>query len=254
LELKYKRGYESVNVLAAKQYIDQGIIIDESMVEEKRVPKAFVQPLAISSVKELINNEGKKAFMTIVPVEKGEQVIKTKLFMLGLETGLSSVIPSGKRAVTLACDRGDTMGILKPGNRVDVIGVFDNEDKTILQNILVLSVGNSFFGTDSLNGITKPAPALSEQAEGRIPVSLAVTPSEAGFLLLAAEKGVIKFSLRGMGDDKPAELENVKLQDILGAGKTSGKNAEAEAYVTEMKKKIILNGKYNRDLPGLGRK
>lgn len=224
LEAKYKKGFEQVRVLSAKQYIDQGVILDQSMVEEAFVPRSYVQPRAVRSAAELVNAEGKRVFMTIVPVEKGEQLVATKLFMLGLETGLSAVVPSGKRAVTLLCDRGSTAGILKPGNRVDVVGVFEQSSAVILQNALVLSVDKLVFGSDS--------PPGGEASEGRVPVSLAVTPQEAVLLALAGEKGVVRFALRGMGDDQPAPQASAALGDLaVGALK---KNPEAGTEIRRM--------------------
>jgi pilus assembly protein CpaB len=230
LEAKYKRGFEQVKVLAARQYIDQGVVIDGTMVEETPVPKSYIQPRALRSPRELVNAEGRRAFMTIVPVEKGEQLVTTKLFMLGMDTGLSAVVPSGKRAVTLMCGRGSVSGILKPGNRVDVIGVFEQGSSTILRNILVLSVDGVFFGADLLNTPGKTGPAGGETLEGKSPVSLAVTPHEAELLALAEEKGSIRFALRGMGDDQPeAAPADLRITDLLKSPPVKAPEAGREA-------------------------
>jgi pilus assembly protein CpaB len=226
LEMTYKKGAQKVKVLIAKQYIDQGSMIDETMIEEGTIPKDFIQPKALQAVKELVNQDGRKQFMAVVPIEKGEQLVATKLFMLGLDTGISAITPGDKRAVTLVLDREKVAGIVRPGNRVDVVGVFDYEDKdhhaqeasaTVLQNILVLSVGKSFLGAlqplQAGKGTDKPVSI--DVPEGRIPVSLALSPQEAELFVLASEKGTINFSLRPIGDDRIVPLQIAKIQDIF---------------------------------------
>lgn len=227
LETSYRKGAQHVKVLTAKQYIDQGTMIDATMVVETTVPKEYIQPKALQTATDIVNQDGRKLFMAIVPIEKGEQLITTKLFMLGLDTGISAIIPNDKRSVTLVLDREKVAGIIKPGNRVDVIGVFDYEDNnrrtqeasvTILQNVPILSVGTSFLGVpmpaENARDATKSS-MISEPPEGRIPVSLSLSPQEAELLILASEKGTISFSLRPTADDHIVPLQIARMQDIL---------------------------------------
>ncbi|MDO8734333.1 MAG: Flp pilus assembly protein CpaB, partial [Elusimicrobiota bacterium] len=191
----------------------------------------------------------------VVPVEKGEQIIKTKLYMLGLDTGISGIIPNDKRAITMVFDKEAISGVIKPGNRVDVIGIFEYEDKdkqrqevatTILQNVLVISVGRSVLGAvkpvmTSKKDIEKAM--VMESADSRVPVSLAVSPSEVEILSLASEKGTIKFSLRAPGDDKIYLTEGTKMRDIFkeisatAKGRAGEKAILPDAYIKEMQRK-----------------
>jgi len=142
-----------------------------------------------------------------------------------LDTGLSAIVPSQKRSVTIVCDGEDVNGIIKPGNRVDIIGVFDYSDGanhtqqigvTVLQNILVLAAGKEFMGSASGEKKDKKSDSPNFETEAsRVPVSLALTPQESELLILAQNKGTIKFALRGMGDDVIANTAGVKIQDIL---------------------------------------
>jgi len=222
IEKKYSNSAQKVSVLSAKKYIDQGVILDESMFDEVFVPKDYIQPRALSSVKELYNSDGRKLFMSIVPIEKGEQLILTKLYTVGLETGLSSIIPTGKRAVTLYPNEEGLADRIKPGNRVDVITVFDFEDKagrlqqaatTILQNILVLSVDKSYLGSSKNN--PKEQGAFSENSSIKSAVCLAVLPQEAELLSLCSEKSVVKFSLRPVCEESIVQTGGAKIQDLL---------------------------------------
>ncbi|MBN1822792.1 MAG: Flp pilus assembly protein CpaB [Endomicrobiales bacterium] len=254
LETEYKKGALKTKVLVAKDYIDQGTILDGSYTEEKLVPKEYIQPKALTNIKELVDQDGRRVFITVVPVERGEQITTTKLSLLGFETGISAVIPTEKRALTLVFDGDIVSGILKPGNRVDIIGVFEYEDKnsrlqeaatTILQNVLVLSVGKSMLGA------AKPSPndkggqndmMMQEPYElGSVPVSFSVSPREAELLILASEKGTLKFSLRPMGDDKLADVTGAKMSDVCtGVSSTlrsSKGDAMNESAYKEMQKK-----------------
>jgi len=257
IETTYKKGAQKVKVLVAKQYIDQGTVLDELFVEEKLVPKEYLQPKAVQSMKELINAEGKRSFMVIVPIERGEQIITTKLSLLGLETGLSSVIPSDKRAITLVCDAETVSGIMKPGNRVDVIGVMEYQDKssqmqeaafTVLQNILVLSVGNTMLGASKplqkRGAMGENIAAIEQAASGSLPVSLALSPKEAEVIALVSEKGKIRFSLRPLGDERIIEAQGTKIRDIYNdlavtVSNTTGRHSPAvsESMMRDMQKK-----------------
>ncbi len=221
LEYTYRKGAQKMKVLVAKQYIGQGEMIDASMVEERAVPKEYIQPRAIAAIKELTGPEGRPVFMAVVPVEKGEQLAAARLATIGTDTGIASLIPDEHRAITLLCDLQLVNGIIRPGNRVDTIGVFSYEDAdrnpregafTVLQGSLVLAVGRSVLGMGR--------PGLNDRAkepvpdESLVPVSLSVTPEEAVKVTLAAEKGTIRFALRPVGDTVIQDIRGIKLQDI----------------------------------------
>lgn len=223
IEKKYSNSAQKVSVLCANKYIDQGVILDGSMFEEALVPKDYIQPRALGSVKELYSSDGRKLFMSVVPIEKGEQLILTKLYTVGLETGLSSIIPTGKRAVTLYPNEEGLADRIKPGNRVDVITVFDFEDKagklqqaaaTILQNTLVLSVDKAYLGSAQKNQ-KEQSGSFSESTPVRSAVCLSVLPQEAELLALCSEKSVIKFSLRPVSEESIVPTGGAKIQNIL---------------------------------------
>jgi len=226
LETKYRKGAQKVNVLVAKEYLEQGTMLDETLVETKVVPKEYLQPKAIMGVKELSDADGRQLFMAQVPVEKGEQIVTTKLFMLGADTGISAVIPTDKRAITLIFEKEYVSGVVKPGNKVDVIGIFEYYDKsgnrqqaavTVLQNVNVLAVAKSIIGQvkSTMRSKKDVEKAGVESTENRIPVSFSVSPAEAEVLLLASEKATIRLSLRATGDDKIVSGKGTKLDEVV---------------------------------------
>jgi len=249
LETTYKQGAEKVKVLVAKDYIDQGTSLDETLVEEKFVPKEYIQPKSISQAKELYSSEGKKLFMSIVPFEKGEQITTTKLSLFGFDTGISAVIPTAKRSITLLMDIRYISGIIKPGNRVDVISIIEYEDKngqmqesafTVLQNILILATGNTILGAASPASMTSgkidtKAIIQEAQASGSIPVSVSVSPKEAEALALVSERGVIKFALRPVGDDGIIESQGTNIRDYARDIFQTVKNSNLSQQVSSQK-------------------
>lgn len=254
LENRYKKGAESVKVLVARQYIDQGTMLDTESVEERAVPKAYLQPKALRVLKELTGSDGRKIFMATAPIEKGEQIMTTKLSMLGMDTGISAVIPSAHRSVTLTFNSELVNGIVKPGNRVDIIGIFQYEDKgnqvqetaiTVLQNILVLAVGDTVLGAFTPAATTADGrQQASDFADsGSVPLSLCVTPAEAEALTLSAERGNIRFALRPTGDENTYPSSGTRIKDLCRDISSTVKSAEnnqaasSVAYAQEIQKK-----------------
>ena len=224
VENNYRSAAQKVKVLVSKQYISQGMLIDETMVQENLVPKEFLQPKALQSFKDIRNSDGKSVFMAVAPIEQREQVITTKLSMLGRDTGIASIIPGAQRAITITMDGRLINGVIKPGNRVDVIGIFEYQNKagetseiavTILQNVLVLSTGNSILGgVASRTEKGKDMLTPEDLAPDSVPVSFSVSPQEGEMLALASEKGNIKLMLRPAGDEAIVEIKGTKLTDI----------------------------------------
>ena len=249
VETKYKTGGQMVKVLVSKDYINQGTMIEPAMVEERNVPKEYLQPKTLQSLKELLNSEGKTVFISLAPIEKGEQVLITKLSMLGIDTGISAIIPTGKRAFMHTFDSSQVSGIIKPGNKVDIVAVIDAVSKegghqqisrTILQNVLVLSVGKDILGAirkESQSNSDRFVPTAQES--GPVAVSFALTPAEGELLSLSSENGKIYMALRSMGDNSTTENSDVKLsnisKDMTGAVKPADPN-NSDEYLKAIQK------------------
>ncbi|PIU18787.1 MAG: Flp pilus assembly protein CpaB, partial [Elusimicrobia bacterium CG08_land_8_20_14_0_20_44_26] len=116
VENKYRIGAEPVNVLVAKGYISEGTLVTEYMVEVKRIPRNFLAPGAITSVRQLMNEQGIYINATLVPILENEQITSTKLIQPGKETGMSIIIPEGYRAVSVeVTDVTGVARLIKPG-------------------------------------------------------------------------------------------------------------------------------------------
>ncbi|MBA3052159.1 MAG: Flp pilus assembly protein CpaB [Candidatus Omnitrophica bacterium] len=228
VEKKYKVGSEPVNVLVAKGYISEGTLITEDMVDIKRIPRNFVQPGAVTSVKQLMNEQGMYVNATLVPILEGEQVTSTKLVQPGKETGMSIVIPEGYRAVSVAVN--DITGVarlIKPGDRVDVIGTSEFTVKhrpivrsfTAFQNVLVLAYNQNIMGTviapEKKEGQGMGEMPQEDQQEKIPTVTLALTPDQAQKITHLAKIGEIQLSLRPIGEKATPGLSVIDTDDLL---------------------------------------
>jgi pilus assembly protein CpaB len=104
-------------------------------------------------------------------------------------------IPEGKRAVTIAINPiTGVAGYLKSGNRIDMLiclkpetGGNLTQSFTLLQNIEVLAVGSQVTSKEETNTADN--------------ITLAVTPQEAQWVMLAENTGKIKLTLRPVNDN-----------------------------------------------------
>jgi len=259
LEEKYRQATKLVPVLTAKGYIPQGTVIKPAMVQVSKVPQEYLQPSVLSSVRDLVNEEGKSIYVTVLPVLEDEQINSIKLVSLGKEMGLATVIPEGKIAFSVIVDEANNLGgLLHPGNKVNILGSFDYEEKDktcsatvmLLQNVPVLSVGKKIVGTPMVISNLSPEELKEEKTvetenESASVVTLAITPQEATMLTFAREKGKLSLVLRAVGDETIHETIPVGYSTILlGSEKifsSAGKKGKEffidfDAYLKQLQK------------------
>jgi pilus assembly protein CpaB len=226
---------DRVSVVIASQDINEMEIVSEAMLEVRNVPRKFVQP-GSSILKEGMEKE--KAFSAIVgkvaltPIQKGEQILSTKVVKPGAETGLSSQVAVTKRALAIPVNNvtGVTR-LLKPGDRVDIVARIvyrtpddkqDSEIKTVLQNIQVLSVGELIQNNSSSVADTDPVTGAMRFKNLRgdrdyDTVTIEVTPVEAQLLIYTIEEtSQLYLTLRNPVDRLPANVSTVTVDEVLG--------------------------------------
>lgn len=225
---------EPVPVLVAKQDLPRLTRLDETVVEAQQVPRQYLQPGALTTVKEALNQ------VTNAPMLKGEQVLGTKLVAYGLETGLAIKVPKGLRAVTVSVnDVTGLAGLIKPGNFVDVLGTFEFGDAkqsnqktfTIFQNVLVLAVGQTLGleseaskaltmaekeKRDSYTGMPSGVPGAG-RGDGARTATLALDPQQTQGMVVAQAAGQISLALRSLYEGREAApLAPSSLETLLG--------------------------------------
>ncbi len=177
-------------VITAKVDIPPKTQITAEMVQESSVPPEYIQPGAIVALGDVVGVTSREQIIA------GEQITQTRLVVPGQTRGFAGIIPSDKRAVTVAVTEvTGVAGFLKAGDYVDVLVTFDtntvgeNVSQIVLQNLLVLAVDRD---TDA-----NQAEANKDKKDvSKTAVTLAVTPEEAARLTVADEKGKIRMALR----------------------------------------------------------
>jgi pilus assembly protein CpaB len=215
-----------VEVVIAQEEIRPKTMITAQMLAVRVVPRAQANPAALGSIAEAI---GRLAKETIQP---GEQVLNTRLYARDEKPGLTFVIPAGKRAVSVAVNEViGVAGFVKPGDRVDVLGTFDESvvgktvTTTVLQDVEVLAIAQRMEDEDTA------------KARVATTVTLALSLSEAEKITLAEEQGRLRLVLRPAGQEgkeyvaqtSTAQLTQGRsgqsLTSIVPGAKTPTKNA-----------------------------
>ena len=149
----------------------------------------------------------------VMPVIQNEPILPMKLAGKGAGSGLTVVIPEGKRAVSVRVNEViGVAGYVLPGTRVDVLATAsptdkrqDTTTKLVLSNVQVLAAGTK----------------LEQDGEQGKPVSvnvvtLLVTPEEAEKLTLGATEGKIQLALRNPLDKDTPETPGIQPASLLG--------------------------------------
>ncbi len=220
--------------------------ITAEMVEVRSLAESAVHPDAFSSTDQLVG------MVTRLPIAAGEQILSSKVAATATEVPwagdeglpLSYVVPPDQRALSVQVSEvTGAGGLILPGDFVDIIGIFDvtfygigeggptSSDEledyvavTVLQNVQVLAVAQEVTealpeGTDSedtTSGTSQPVlPKPTDPNPEAATVTLAVTPQEAQKLALAEEMGVLKMSLRPVGDTEEPTVPAITNPEIL---------------------------------------
>jgi pilus assembly protein CpaB len=148
------------------------------------------------------------------------------------KAGLALTIPPGYRAVALrTTDEIAVSNFIRPGDHVDVQVIMrenvlpkqteaqeraegnPSESRTLIQDVIVLTVGESLSGED-------PA-SVAAQAGGKRPepprtVTLGLTPEQVAQFVLGRSLGGLFLSLRNPSDLQTVQVNTAKLPDIRG--------------------------------------
>lgn len=224
---------EPQTVVVATADIAGNSVIEPGMFEARSVPSAFAQPRAVARPEDV---QGRVA---VVPIPAGTQILAA---MLGDESegALAYEVPSGMRAVAIgAADVLGVGGLVRPGNRVDILGTFEfgrptgvsqagvitysderTETRLLMQDVRVLAVDQEY---RRRGAVRRPVPK-PEEVEGEVltpvqeerdirNVTLLVSLRQAQELVLAQEIGQLTLTLRSNLD--AGRVENLPNMDPL---------------------------------------
>jgi pilus assembly protein CpaB len=179
-----------MTVLVATRDLPPGIVVRPEMVSASRRPLKKAHRTALRDTAEVVGR------VTMRTVAAGEVFTPKMIAPPGPALGPSYVLARGMRAVTVSVEA--VSNLLRPGDRVDVLAIFDNlrekRVRVVLQDVQVLAVGTQ---TErelrSKDGL--PRMSLASR-DGHWPVTLAVTIPQAQRLVLAEETGKLRLIMR----------------------------------------------------------
>src|SRR5579863_3766577 len=187
---------QTVTVVRAAHNLDIGALLKDADLTTGSWVGAI--PAGMATKKDALLGRG-----VVASIYEGEPIMDNRLAPVGGGAGLAATIPAGMRAVAVRVnDIVGVAGFVLPGMRVDILiaGLAPNlpaangpEVKTVLQNIQVLSAGQSY----------------QKDAEGKplvVPVvNLLVTPEQAETLSLASNETRIQLILRNPLDTQASK-------------------------------------------------
>jgi pilus assembly protein CpaB len=214
---------EPIAVVVAAKELPENTVLEMAHLTTANVPEEFVQPYAVRAPNDLLGK------ITAAPMAAGEQVLLNKLRRPeeGQVGTLSTVMPKGKRAVTITVDAITGVGgFVRPGDMVDVLWTVKTpqagtEEGQIITFTLFQDVPALAIGRESVGGSSGAPKGQGQEDASAYLVTLALTPQEAALLLYVREQGRIQLSLRPRGDKgqqvkvAPANM-NTLMESVLG--------------------------------------
>jgi pilus assembly protein CpaB len=202
------------SAVVAKRELPLGTLITKEDVKLVAWPSSDPLPGGFTKVEEVVDRG------LIVPVLANEPLSESKLAPVDAGAGLPPTIPAGMRAISVKVNEViGVAGFTVPGTRVDVLAmVRDNQEsmsRIVVSNVQVLTAGTKFDQEESRKD-GKPIKTTV--------VTLAVTPSDAERIALAALGGQIVLALRNPLDANPSATPGVKLASLM-AGTTQSPTA-----------------------------
>lgn len=201
---------EYINVYVAANTLAPGSKINDADLKQVKVTRDYLNSKAVLNKADIV---GKRLKDRIIA---GEQILRDRL-VDGDKVALAYNVPEGMRAVSINVDEQiNVSNLVRPGDFVDVIGNFDQEQvedksntilypkvsKIVLQNIQVLSIGQEQVVADD-----KPKDVPKT-------VALAVTPQDAEKLVYVSHYFKLRLALRAVGDHTIVNTEGEIRQDM----------------------------------------
>ena len=238
-------GGELVPIVFAAEDIPSGANITEDMLAIRKVPKAYIHFQAIeNNYKSFILSQ-----KTCVDIKKGDAVLWTDIYIEETASLEQKLKPSERAIAVHIDDVSGINGLIKPGNRVDVLVSFSPPSKdfqsvkfvtkVLLQDVDVLAVGSEMASREysfernipsKKKGLTEgiAAPHSFEKASV---ITLKLSLRDAAALAVAEQKGTIKLVLRSSEDVIIQDIDKLNCADVLlGGVDLSQKTQKEEGY------------------------
>lgn len=202
--------------------IDIGAKLDATNVKLDKWPKDRIPEGAINKVEDL------KDKFPRVRLYAGEPILTAKLMDSNSGVDRATKIPEGYRVVSVKVTMDEVVsGLVQPGDRVDVVMFVRKNDEigktaahTILKEVRVFAINSETERSTDANGDQMVAKT----------VSLLVKPNQVESVMLAAELGKLRLSLRRPNDTTEMhDDDGTDIEELLGSTDRRGveKNDQA---------------------------
>lgn len=208
-------------VVVASRYIPAGATLERDSITTRTVPGQFLpaNPLLASDIDIYLGQPVGQ------DIEPDAMIMTSDFATLEVARTLAGRIPSQERAMTIPVDAiSGVAGLLRPGDRVDILGTFPvhGEDDLIpeaggsdsigyvtmslLQNVTLLAVGQEISDIQ----------ARDQGGRGNYSnVTLSLTPDEAELLVIAQTRGNLMLLLRNRDDLETIPVTRTTLRNVL---------------------------------------
>jgi pilus assembly protein CpaB len=221
-------GGPKVPILVATGDISLGDRIRPEHLGVRGIPVSYLDERSVRAV------EAEKVVGLRVRsrIKANEAILWSDLSAAGRDSrDLAGMVQPGMRAVSVPATIASAFhGLLRPGDRVDVLlttdrpnGGHDRVTFALLQNVLVLSVGDDLGASEKDNQVIGMTTT----------VSLGVTAEQAQMLAFGVDRGALTLSLRNPEDIETLEgLPATDADDILRGPQAGAPSKEAETQHT----------------------
>jgi len=191
-----------VKVVIAAQPVEAGKTITEAQLKAIEWPDSSIPPNIFSKTSDVTGRIARISMLA------GEPILEGKLAPKDATGGLASIIPEGKRAITVRVNEVVAVaGFALPGSYVDILVHGKDADKlsfsrTVLSRVKVLAVAQ-----ETVANPDKPRVVNA--------VTLELTPHESEKLDLARNIGKLSLVLRNEFDTGEIHSAGVRMADIV---------------------------------------
>ncbi len=199
----------TVPVIVASGDIVRSVPLTAEQLQVREVPKDLAPKGALTRVEDAVGR------VALYPLAKHQIILGHQLAKAGSGRGVTSAIPKGMRAFNIQNTKvsGAASGFLQPGDKVDVLAVNQNANRspggatavTLLSKIEVLAVDQS---------ITPSAEDAKVNLKELRSVTLLVTPVQAEQLTQAQTNGSLQVTLRNPEDEKAEPNKTTPAGDL----------------------------------------
>jgi pilus assembly protein CpaB len=217
-----------VSIATAAVDLHWGKLLGDEDLKLKPYLKDSLPPGSFSKLEDV------KGRVLVFPIKADEPVLESRLAPTTIKTGgVAAIVESGKRAIAVKGDKVIGLsGLIRPGNRVDVLvtvkepGKKRSVTKLVLQDIPVLATGTQL--KKGGKGEASPVDVYT----------LEVTPEEGEKLALADARGKLQLALRNAMDTETVLTRGATVKDALAsyryATKRTKKRTGGGPYVTKV--------------------